>query len=64
MNTSFVKKKVDHGFILSEFTGSASAFTDAALLVNPWDIKGMADAINKVLTMSPEESNDTLGEGV
>ena len=51
------QEKGHHGFILSEFTGSATAFTDAAILVNPWDIKGMADAINKVLTMSPEESN-------
>jgi trehalose-6-phosphate synthase len=51
------QEKNHHGFILSEFTGSASAFTDAALLVNPWDIKGMADAIYKVLTMSPEETN-------
>jgi len=46
-----------HGFVLSEFTGSASAFADAAILVNPWDIKGMADAIYKVLTMSREETN-------
>lgn len=46
-----------HGFVLSEFIGSASLFMDAALLVNPWDIKGVADAIHKVLTMSPEESN-------
>jgi trehalose 6-phosphate synthase complex regulatory subunit len=51
------QEKDHHGFILSEFTGSASAFTDAALLVNPWDIKGMADAIYKVLTMSPEETD-------
>lgn len=47
-----------HGFILSEFIGSASAFTDAAILVNPWDIKGVADAIHKVLNLSPEESVD------
>lgn len=46
-----------HGFILSEFIGSASAFTDAAILVNPWDIKGMADAMHKVLTLTPKESN-------
>ena len=51
------QEKNHHGFILSEFTGSAFAFADAALLVNPWDIKGMADAIYKVLTMSPEETN-------
>jgi len=49
------QEKNHHGFILSEFTGSASAFGDAAILVNPWDIKGMADAIHQVLTMSPEE---------
>jgi trehalose 6-phosphate synthase complex regulatory subunit len=47
-----------NGFILSEFTGSASVFSDAAVLVNPWDIKGMADAIFKVLTMSKEESDE------
>jgi trehalose 6-phosphate synthase complex regulatory subunit len=52
------QEKNRRGFILSEFTGSASVFTDAALLVNPWDIKRMADAIYKVLTMSPEESNE------
>jgi trehalose 6-phosphate synthase complex regulatory subunit len=51
------QEKDHHGLILSEFIGSASAFADAALLVNPWDIKGMADAIYKVLTMSPEETN-------
>src|SRR5262249_5002454 len=50
------QEKGQHGFILSEFTGSASAFADAALLVNPWDIKGMADAIHRILTMPREES--------
>ena len=49
------QEKNHHGFILSEFTGSAIAFEDAAILVNPWDIKGMADAIHQVLTLSPEE---------
>ena len=51
------QEKNHHGLILSEFIGSASAFEDAALLVNPWDIKGMSDAIHKVLTMSREETD-------
>lgn len=52
------QEKDHHGFILSEFVGSTSVFTDVAILVNPWDIKGMADAIHTVLTRSREE-NDT-----
>ena len=52
------QEKNKHGLILSEFTGSAEAFMDAALLVNPWDIKGMADAIYKILEMSPEETQE------
>jgi trehalose 6-phosphate synthase complex regulatory subunit len=51
------QEKDHHGFILSEFTGSADAFEDAAVLVNPWSIKGMADAIHKVLTMSQDETD-------
>jgi trehalose 6-phosphate synthase/phosphatase len=45
-----------HGsLILSEFTGSASIFHGHELLVNPWDYKQCADAINKALEMSPEQ---------
>ncbi|KAJ5891394.1 Alpha-alpha-trehalose-phosphate synthase [Penicillium subrubescens] len=45
-----------HGsLILSEFTGSASIFYGHELLVNPWDYKQCADAINKALEMSPEQ---------
>jgi len=51
------QEKEKHGLILSEFTGSAEAFEDAALLVNPWDIKGMADSIYKILEMSPKDSS-------
>jgi trehalose 6-phosphate synthase complex regulatory subunit len=46
-----------HPLLLSEFVGSASVFTDAAILVNPWDIKGMADAIHQALSMSPHEAD-------
>ncbi|KAJ5888283.1 Alpha-alpha-trehalose phosphate synthase subunit [Penicillium taxi] len=43
-----------HGsLILSEFTGSASIFHGYELLVNPWDYKQCADAINAALEMSP-----------
>lgn len=45
-----------HGsLILSEFTGSASIFHGHPLLVNPWDYKQCADAINVALKMSPEQ---------
>lgn len=45
-----------HGsLILSEFTGSASIFHGHKLLVNPWDYKQCADAINTALEMSSEQ---------
>lgn len=40
--------------ILSEFTGSYSALR-AAIGINPWNAKQVAQAIHKALTMSPEE---------
>lgn len=41
--------------ILSEFTGSAAIFHGHELIINPWDYKQCADAINKALEMSPEQ---------
>jgi trehalose 6-phosphate synthase/phosphatase len=41
--------------ILSEFAGAAAQFQDYALMVNPYDIDGMADAIFQAYFMSPEE---------
>ncbi|KAJ5959865.1 uncharacterized protein N7479_007015 [Penicillium vulpinum] len=41
--------------ILSEFVGSASIFRGHKLLVNPWDYKQCADAINSALEMSSTE---------
>ncbi|KAJ5750453.1 alpha-alpha-trehalose phosphate synthase subunit [Penicillium manginii] len=41
--------------ILSEFTGSAAIFQGHDLIVNPWDYKQCADAINKALEMTPEQ---------
>ncbi|TPX38339.1 hypothetical protein SmJEL517_g00320 [Synchytrium microbalum] len=40
--------------ILSEFTGTAGSLS-AAMLVNPWDYVGVANAIHEALTMSQEE---------
>ncbi|KAF9888326.1 hypothetical protein FE257_008759 [Aspergillus nanangensis] len=45
-----------HGsLILSEFTGSASIFHGHELLINPWDFREVAEAINTALEMSPEQ---------
>ena len=41
--------------ILSEFAGAASQLFRGALLVNPYDIEGVADAIRRAYGMSPEE---------
>ncbi len=37
--------------VLSEFAGSAQSL-GGAVLVNPWDIKGVSTAINEVLNMN------------
>lgn len=41
--------------LLSEFTGSASVLKEGSILINPWDIKRMANMIKFGLLMSPEE---------
>lgn len=41
--------------ILSEFAGAAAQFQNYALMVNPYDVDGMADAIFRAYNMSPEE---------
>lgn len=40
--------------ILSELTGTAGSLS-SALMVNPWDYKGVAKAIHEALVMSDEE---------
>lgn len=40
--------------ILSEFTGTAGAMAGATL-INPWDVNGVASAINDALLKSPED---------
>lgn len=42
--------------ILSEFTGSARSL-GGSLIINPWDLDGVADAIHDALVMSPKLRN-------
>ena len=41
--------------ILSEFAGSASELADGAILINPYDIEGMAAALKQAFAMPVEE---------
>ncbi len=41
--------------ILSEFAGAAAQLRNGALLINPYDVEGIADAINQAMTMPQEE---------
>lgn len=46
--------------ILSEFAGAAPQFESGALLVNPYDVVGVADAIYAAWSMPEEERRDRL----
>ncbi|MEM6850292.1 MAG: trehalose-6-phosphate synthase [Pseudomonadota bacterium] len=46
--------------VLSEFAGAADQLSDA-LLVNPYDVSGVADAINQALNMPLEERKERWG---
>lgn len=51
-------QKDNHGpLILSEFSGTAGSLAEATH-INPWDLGGVADAINEALKMSPEERKE------
>jgi trehalose 6-phosphate synthase/phosphatase len=41
--------------VLSEFAGAAAQLQEGALLVNPHDIEGMADALKAAVDMDPDE---------
>ena len=45
----------DGVLILSEFAGAAAQLQGGALLVNPFDIQGLADGIHEALTMGGDE---------
>jgi trehalose 6-phosphate synthase len=46
--------------ILSEFAGAAAQLQNGALLVNPYDIEGVADAIHTAYTMPMKERRDRM----
>lgn len=49
-----VRDDGDAALILSQFTGASSELRDA-LLVNPYDLDGMAEAVRAAVEMPPEE---------
>ena len=49
-----VRDDEDGALILSQFTGASSELRDA-ILVNPYDMDGMAEAIRNAVAMSPDE---------
>lgn len=62
MNTTSMEyvvcQKEHHGpLILSEFSGTAGSLS-GAIHINPWDLGGVADAINDALNMSTQERDD------
>ncbi|MCK9265219.1 MAG: trehalose-6-phosphate synthase, partial [Deltaproteobacteria bacterium] len=46
--------------ILSEFAGAAAQFYPHALLVNPYDLQGVADAIHQAFTMGQKERQSRM----
>jgi len=48
--------------VLSEFAGAAAQLQTGALLVNPHDIEGMADALHRAFAMSEEERRARMAE--
>jgi trehalose 6-phosphate synthase/phosphatase len=57
----FVASRTDGDgvLVLSEFAGAADELT-SALVVNPYDVDGMADAIHRALTMDQEERRSRM----
>jgi len=57
----FVSVREDGGaLVLSQFTGASAELRDA-LLVNPYDLDGVADAIRRAVEMSREERSARMG---
>ncbi|KAF2640255.1 alpha,alpha-trehalose-phosphate synthase-like protein subunit Tps2 [Massarina eburnea CBS 473.64] len=62
MNTTSLEyvicQKENHGpLILSEFSGTAGSLV-GALHINPWDLNGVAEAINEALNMTAEQRKE------
>lgn len=61
VSKEFVSAREDEDgvLILSRFTGASYEFS-SALLVNPYDIEGTAEAIHQALAMLPEERKERM----
>jgi trehalose 6-phosphate synthase/phosphatase len=57
----FVASRTDTDgvLVLSEFAGAADELT-SAMIVNPYDVDGMADAIHMALTMPRDERRERM----
>jgi len=55
-----VRDDEDGALILSQFTGASSELRDA-ILVNPYDMDGMAEAIRTAVAMAPDERKARMG---
>jgi trehalose-6-phosphate synthase len=58
----FVSARDDENgvLILSQFAGASRELTDA-LIINPYDIEEMADALHRALVMEPQEKGERMG---
>jgi trehalose 6-phosphate synthase/phosphatase len=51
----------DNGvIILSEFAGAAEQLRDGAIMVNPFDIEGVAEAIHEAVLMDPDDRRSRM----
>jgi len=50
----------DGTLVLSRFAGAASQLADGALLVNPWDEEGLADAMHRALELDGDERRERM----
>ena len=61
VSKEYVAASAERGvLVLSEFAGSAEELRDGALLVNPHDIEGMAEAIHRAVTLPRQEQRERM----
>jgi len=54
-------RTVDDGvLVLSEFAGAAAELQNGAMLVNPYDVEGVAETLRRALTMPASEQADRM----
>jgi trehalose 6-phosphate synthase len=61
VSKEYVAASVERGaLVLSEFAGSAEELREGALLVNPHDVEGTAEAIHRAVTLPRQEQRERL----